>query len=236
LEEIVAGALYVVSTPIGHLGDISYRAVFILNSVELIAAEDTRVTSRLLNHYKISTKTIPYHSYNQKSQTPKLINKLKNGEAIALVSDAGTPGISDPAYELVTACIQENIRIIPIPGASALLAALVVSGLPVNHFIFEGFLPLKKGRQTKLNELKDEKRTMVFYESPHRILKTIKEFLKYFGNRQCLMRREITKKFEEFFRGTLEELSSYLDRRKIKGEIVVIVGGSLEKKGHKQRT
>ncbi|MCK5033433.1 MAG: 16S rRNA (cytidine(1402)-2'-O)-methyltransferase, partial [Calditrichia bacterium] len=147
-EELIAGALYIVSTPIGNLGDISYRAVYILKNVDLIAAEDTRITSRLLNHYDISTKTIPYHSYNQKSQTPKLINKLRNGETLALVSDAGTPGISDPAYALVTACVQEKIRIIPIPGASALLAALVVSGLPVNRFVFEGFLPLKKGRQT----------------------------------------------------------------------------------------
>ena len=229
-EELIAGALYIVSTPIGNLGDISYRAVYILKNVDLIAAEDTRITSRLLNHYDISTKTIPYHSYNQKSQTPKLINKLRNGETLALVSDAGTPGISDPAYALVTACVQEKIRIIPIPGASALLAALVVSGLPVNRFVFEGFLPLKKGRQTKLNELKDEKRTLVFYESPHRVLKTVSQFLKYFGNRQCLMGREITKKFEEFYRGTLEELLSYLESRKIKGEIVLIVAGNAEKK------
>jgi 16S rRNA (cytidine1402-2'-O)-methyltransferase len=230
LEEIISGALYVVSTPIGNLGDISYRAIHILNSVDLIAAEDTRVTSRLLNHYNIKTKTIPYHSYNQKSQTPKLINKLNNGESLALVSDAGTPGISDPAYELVKACIQKDIKIIPIPGASAFLAALVVSGLPVNRFVFEGFLPQKKGRQTKLNELKDEKRTLVFYESPHRILKTISEFLKYFGNRQCLMGREITKKFEEFFRGSLKELFSYIESKKIKGEIVIVVEGNTVKK------
>jgi len=229
LEEIVAGALYVVSTPIGHLGDISYRAIHILNNVKLIAAEDTRVTSRLLNHYNIKTKSIPYHSYNQKSQTPKLIYRLKNRETIALVSDAGTPGISDPAYELVKVCVQEDIQIIPIPGSSALLAALVVSGLPVNRFIFEGFLPLKKGRQTKLNKLKDEERTLVFYESPHRILKTVKEFLKYFGNRRCLMGREITKKFEEFFRGDLHELISSLEDRRIKGEIVLVIEGNTEK-------
>ena len=225
MEEIVTGALYVVSTPIGNLGDISYRAVHILNNVNLIAAEDTRITSRLLNHYHIQTKAIPFHSYNQKSQTPKLINKLINGESIALVSDAGTPGISDPAYELVTACVQENIRIIPIPGASALLAALVVSGLPVNRFVFEGFLPIKKGRQTKLNELKEEKRTLVFYESPHRILKSTTEFLKYFGDRKCIMGREITKKFEEFYRGNLKELVSNLEGRKIKGEIVLVIEG-----------
>jgi len=225
LEEIISGALYVVSTPIGNLGDISYRAVHILQNVALIAAEDTRVTSRLLSHYNISTKAIPYHSYNQKSQTPNLINKLKNGDAIALVSDAGTPGISDPAYELVKACVDENIRIIPIPGASALLSALVVSGLPVNRFVFEGFLPLKKGRQTKLNELKEEKRTLVFYESPHRILKTVQNLLEYFGDRRCIMGREITKKFEEFFRGSLDELKREIESRSIKGEIVLIIEG-----------
>ncbi len=229
-EELISSALYVVSTPIGNLGDISFRAVYILKNVDLIAAEDTRITSRLLNHYDIQTKAIPYHSYNQKSQTPKLINKLRNGETLALVSDAGTPGISDPAYELVKACVKENIRIIPIPGASALLAALVVSGLPVNKFVFEGFLPLKKGRQTKLTELKDEKRTLVFYESPHRVLKTVTQFLEYFGNRQCLMGREITKKFEEFYRGNLEELLSHLESKKIKGEIVLVIAGNAEKK------
>lgn len=229
-EELISGALYIVSTPIGNLGDISYRAVHILKNVDFIAAEDTRITSRLLNHYDIPTKSIPYHSYNQKSQTPKLIYKLKNQETIALVTDAGTPGISDPAYDLVRACVQEKIRIIPIPGASALLSALVVSGLPVNRFVFEGFLPLKKGRQTKLTELKDEKRTLVFYESPHRVLKTVKQFLEFFGNRQCQMGREITKKFEEFFRGTLQELITHLESKKIKGEIVLIVEGSAEKK------
>jgi len=230
LEEIVSGALYIVSTPIGNLADISYRAIHILNNVDLIAAEDTRVTSRLLNFYEIKTKSIPYHSYNQKNQTPKLINKLKNNKTIALVSDAGTPGISDPAYELVRNCVQEKIKIIPIPGASAMLAALVVSGLPTNRFVFEGFLPLKKGRQTRLTELKDEKRTLVFYESPHRVLKTVTQFLEFFGNRQCQMGREITKKFEEFFRGSLEELISYLESKKIKGEIVLIVEGNSDKK------
>jgi len=233
LEEIISGALYIVSTPIGNLADISYRAIHILKNVALIAAEDTRVTSRLLNHYEIKTKSIPYHSYNQKSQTPKLINKLKNQETIALVSDAGTPGISDPAYDLVKSCVQEKIRIIPIPGASAVLSALVVSGLPTNRFVFEGFLPLKKGRQTRLTELKDEKRTLVFYESPHRVLKTVKQFFEFFGNRRCQMGREITKKFEEFFRGSLEELITFLESKKIKGEIVLIVEGSSEKKTKK---
>ena len=229
MEEIISGALYIVSTPIGNLADISFRAIHILKNVDLIAAEDTRVTSRLLNFYEIKTKSIPYHSYNQKSQTPKLINKIKNQETIALVSDAGTPGISDPAYDLVRACVQEKIKIIPIPGASAMLSALVVSGLPTNRFVFEGFLPIKKGRQTRLTDLKDEKRTLIFYESPHRVLKTVTQFLEFFGNRQCLMGREITKMFEEFFRGSLEELITFLESKKIKGEIVLVVEGNPEK-------
>lgn len=226
MEKILDGTLYVVSTPIGNLADISFRAIHILKNVNIIAAEDTRTSSVLLKHYDIQNKSIPYHSYNQKQQTPKLINKLKSGQSIALISDAGTPGISDPAYQLVCAAINEKIRVIPIPGASALLAALVVSGLPVNRFVFEGFLPIKKGRQTKLVELKNEKRSMVFYESPHRIIKTVQDIYKYFGNRRCVMGREITKLFEEFFRGDLSELLSHLNSKKVKGEIVLIIEGN----------
>jgi 16S rRNA (cytidine1402-2'-O)-methyltransferase len=181
LEEIIPGALYVISTPIGNLGDISYRAVHLLNSVDMIAAEDTRVTSVLLNHYEIHKKMIPFHSYNQKRQTPFLIKHLQENKSIALVSDAGTPGISDPAYMLVQSALQHNIRIIPIPGASALLAALIVSGLPINRFVFEGFLPLKKGRKTKIENLAVEEKTIVFYESPHRIIKTVKELKEFWG-------------------------------------------------------
>jgi 16S rRNA (cytidine1402-2'-O)-methyltransferase len=226
LEDIVPGALYLVSTPIGNLGDFSYRAAHILKSVDLIAAEDTRVTSILLNHYEIHKKMVPFHSYNQKRQTPYLIKNLKDENSVALVSDAGTPGISDPAYVLVQAALENNIRIIPIPGASAFLAALTVTGLPINRFVFEGFLPVKKGRKSKITALASEERTIVFYESPHRIQKTVKELNENWGNRQCVMGREITKKFEEFYRGSLEELISYLAQKAIKGEIVLIIEGA----------
>jgi 16S rRNA (cytidine1402-2'-O)-methyltransferase len=225
LEEIVPGALYVVSTPIGNLADLTFRAVHILRSVDLIAAEDTRKTSVLLNHYGIQKKMISFHSYNQKQQLPKIIASLQHNLSVAVVSDAGTPGISDPAYLIVREAINKSIRIIPIPGASAFLAALVVSGLPVNRFLFEGFLPLKKGRKSKIELLKTEKKTMVFYESPHRILKTVQELFGHWGDRRCMMGREITKKFEEFYRGTLGGLTHYLKTKKIKGEIVLIVEG-----------
>lgn len=226
MEEIVPGALYLVSTPIGNLGDFTFRASHILKSVDLIAAEDTRVTSILLKHYDIHNRMIPFHSYNQKRQTPLIIKNLKEEKSIALVSDAGTPGISDPAYVLVKAALKYDIQIIPIPGASALLAALIVSGLPVNRFIFEGFLPLKKGRKTKILSLASEERTIVFYESPHRIQKTVRELNENWGNRRCVMGREITKKFEEFFRGNLSNLLSHITQKKPKGEIVLMVEGS----------
>ncbi len=226
MEEIVPGALYLVSTPIGNLADFTFRAAHILKSVDLIAAEDTRKTSVLLNHYAIRKKMISYHSYNQKQQTPKIIELLKHNNSIAMVSDAGTPGISDPAYLIVRAAIENNIQIIPIPGASAFLAALVVSGLPVNRFLFEGFLPLKKGRKSKIESLTVEKKTMVFYESPHRILRTVQDFYTSWGDRRCVMGREITKKFEEFYRGTLSGLLNYLKIKKIKGEIVLVVEGA----------
>ena len=194
MEKIVNGALYVVSTPIGNLADITFRAVHILKNVDIIAAEDTRTTSILLKHYQIHKKSVAYHSYNQKSQTPKLIDQLKTGKSIALVSDAGTPGISDPAYQLVIACINENLRIIPIPGPSALLAALVVSGLPVNRFVFEGFLPIKKGRQTKqLFEMEKIEATHIIYESPYRILKLIENINKIFPKKILCIGKELTK-------------------------------------------
>jgi 16S rRNA (cytidine1402-2'-O)-methyltransferase len=231
VENIEAGSLYLVSTPIGNLGDITFRAVHILSSVDIIAAEDTRVTSILLRHYKINKKAVAYHSYNQRLQTDRLIKYLKEEKSVALVSDAGTPGISDPAYALVRAAIHNHIRIIPIPGASALLAALIVSGLPCHSFIFEGFLPIKKGRKTKIEQLASETRTIVLYESPHRISRTVKELLISWGDRPCVMGREITKKFEEFFRGNFSELLNRLEEKKIKGEIVLIIGGSNRKAG-----
>lgn len=231
MEEIENGALYLVSTPIGNLSDISYRAVHILKSVALVAAEDTRKSSILLRHYGITTPVRSYHSYNLRHETPKLIERLKNGSAIALISDAGTPGISDPGYQLVNAAIGNNIRVIPIPGASALLASLVASGLPTNRFVFEGFLPAKKGRKTRFTELTSERRTMVFYESPHRIVRTVKEMHAFWGDRNCVMAREMTKKFEEFFRGSLGNLMAHLEVKSIKGEIVLIIEGNKDQEG-----
>jgi 16S rRNA (cytidine1402-2'-O)-methyltransferase len=226
VESVEPGTLYIVSTPIGNLSDITFRAVHILKEVDLIAAEDTRLTSILLRHYEISTKTISFHSYNQNRQTPLVLNLLKEGKTIAIVSDAGTPGISDPAYMLVRAAIESDIRIVPIPGPSAFLATLVVSGLPANRFVFEGFLPLKKGRKTKIEQLTVEPRTLVFYESPHRIVRTVNELFNAWGDRQCVMGREITKKFEEFFRGPFSALANRLENNKPKGEIVLIVAGA----------
>ena len=233
MEEIVPGALYLVSTPIGNLEDITIRAIRILRSVNLIAAEDTRTTGILLKKHDIKNKLISYHSYNQKQQVSKIMSQLKAGSAVALVSDAGTPGISDPAYILVRSCIENNIRMIPVPGACAILASLVVSGLPVNRFVFEGFLPTKKGRKTRIKELAAEKRTIVFYESPHRIIKTVTEILEIWGNRNCVMGREITKKFEEFYRGTLSDLIEYLDSKSPKGEIVLLIEGDSSKRINK---
>jgi 16S rRNA (cytidine1402-2'-O)-methyltransferase len=225
LQDIEPGALYLVSTPIGNLNDITFRAIYILKSVNIIATEDTRKTSILLRKYDITTKMIIYHSYNQRSITPKIINRLQDQQTVALVSEAGTPGLLDPGHDLIRKCIEENIVIIPIPGASALLPALVVSGLPTNRFVFEGFLPVKKGRKNRIMNLTDEKRTIVFYESPHRIIKTTNELYASLGNRKCVMAREMTKRFEEFFRGTLQDLILHLNSSKPKGEIVLLIEG-----------
>jgi len=226
LEVVEKSTLYLVSTPIGNLADFSYRAVRILNEVDLIAAEDTRTSSVLLRHYEIKTRTSSYHSYNLKTETARLVKKLQDGLAIALISDAGTPGISDPGYKLVQACVDADIPVVPIPGAAAFIAALVASGLPTNRFVFEGFLPLKKGRKTRLEFLALEERTIVFYESPHRIINTVRDLDKYWGDRKCVMGREITKKFEEFYRGRLSELQEHLNQKKVKGEIVLVVTGA----------
>jgi 16S rRNA (cytidine1402-2'-O)-methyltransferase len=225
VEVIIPGALYLVATPIGNLGDLTHRAVIVLNNVNCIAAEDTRTTSILLAKYNINKKMIPYYSYNQKYQTPKIVDLLKRGDAVALVSDAGTPGLLDPAYDLVAACIKDNIRIIPVPGPSAFLAALVASGLPANRFVFEGFLPIKKGRKTKIEKLAAEERTIIFYESSHRILKTAGELHAQWGDRFCVMARELTKVYEEFFRGRLSGLIEHLKKNPPKGEIVLIIAG-----------
>jgi 16S rRNA (cytidine1402-2'-O)-methyltransferase len=219
------GTLFLVATPIGNLEDITYRAVSILSSVDLIAAEDTRKTKILLDRYSIAKPMVSYYNFNERQRTPELISKLLGGQSIAVVSDAGTPGISDPAYTLVRAAIQESIAVVPIPGPSALVAALVASGMPTDSFVFEGFLPHKKGRKTKLESLRTETRTIVLYESPHRILKTLEEVSSYFGDRQVVVARELTKKFEEIWRGSATDALQYFSSKPIKGEFVLIIEG-----------
>lgn len=225
MEQIVPGALYLVSTPIGNLADISFRAIHILKSVDIIAAEDTRTSRVLFDKYDIKSNAVSYHSYNQQKKTPQIVSFLNSGKSVALISDAGTPGISDPAYNLVQQCKIENIRVIPIPGASALLAALVSSGLPTNKFVFEGFLPLKKGRKTRLTLLAEEERTLILYESPHRLLKTVKELNEFMGERTCSVAREITKKFEEIYSGSFSQIMSYFSEKKPRGEFVLVIEG-----------
>ena len=217
--------LYIVSTPIGNLEDITLRALRTLKEVDYIAAEDTRQTQKILNKYEIKTKTISFHSYSSDEKLNRIIDLLNEGKNVALVSDAGTPGISDPAYSLVKRAIQEEITISPIPGPSSLLAALVMSGLPMDKFLYLGFLPLKKGRQTLLKELAEEKRTLVIFESPHRILKTLGNLKEYLGNRQIAVCREITKIYEEAVRGTIEEVTEEFTTKKPKGEFVLVVKG-----------
>ena len=220
------GTLYIVSTPIGNLEDITHRAVSVLSSVDLIAAEDTRKTKILLDHYRISKPMLSYFDHNERFRSAQLVEKLLSGQSVALVSDAGTPGISDPAYRVVKESIEHGIAVVPIPGPSAMLAALVVSGLPTNSFVFEGFLPLKKGRKTKLESLKTEKRTVILYESPHRIVKTLREVLEVFGDRDVVIAREITKKFEEIVRGRLSEVFTRISSETPRGEFVIILQGS----------
>jgi 16S rRNA (cytidine1402-2'-O)-methyltransferase len=224
-EEIVKGTLYIVSTPIGNLEDITYRAVNILSNVDLVAAEDTRNSGNLLKHFNIHKPLLSFYSYNESRRLPELIEKLKSGLSIALVSDAGTPGISDPAYTIIRAAIDENIPVVAIPGAAAFLPALVTSGLPIDRFVFEGFLPVKKGRKTKLEYLRDEDRTIILYESPHRILRTLNDLMEYFGDREIAVARELTKKFEEIRRGKLSEIITYYSSHTIRGEFVLIISG-----------
>ncbi len=219
------GTLYIVSTPIGNLEDITFRAVKVLSSVNLIAAEDTRKTKILLDHYNISKPMVSYFDHNERFRSGQLIEHLLAGESVAVVSDAGTPGISDPAYRIVRDSIDNGIPVVPIPGPSALLAALVVSGLPTDSFVFEGFLPVKKGRKTRLEFLKSETRTIVLYESPYRIKRTLQDLLEHFGDRQTVLGREISKKFEEFLRGPLSELIPKLSATTPRGEFVILIQG-----------
>lgn len=220
------GTLYLVATPIGNLEDITYRAVKVLSSVDLIAAEDTRKTKILLDHYNINKPMMSYYSYNEQIRAPQLIEKLLTGQSIALVSDAGTPGISDPAFHIVQQALQNNIPIIPIPGPSAFLSALIVSGLPTDKFVFEGFIPQKKGRKTKFESLKSELRTIIIYESPHRIFKTLSDIQFYLGNRNVVVARELTKKFEEIVRGSIQSVLAEISKKQPRGEYVVIIEGA----------
>ncbi|MCD6109844.1 16S rRNA (cytidine(1402)-2'-O)-methyltransferase [bacterium] len=219
-------SLYIVSTPIGNLADITVRAIETLKNVDLIATEDTRHSQILLNKYEINKKCISFHSHSGQAKVEKIINELINGKDVAVISDAGTPGISDPAYVLIKSALENNIEIIPIPGASAFLTALTASGLPINQFIYLGFLPLKKGRKTLLESLQNEKKTVVFYESPHRIIRTIAQLEEFFGfDRKIVIARELTKLHEEFIRGSISEVRKIIESRKPKGEFVVVLGG-----------
>ena len=224
-ESAAFGTLYLVATPIGNLEDITYRAVKILSAVDLIAAEDTRKTKILLDHYQIHKPMMSYYSYNEKQRSSQLVEKLLAGQSVAVVSDAGTPGISDPAYHIVQQALAHRIPIIPIPGPSACISALIASGLPTDHFVFEGFLPMKKGRKTKFEQLKNEPRTIIFYESPHRIIKTLTEVHEYFGNRNVVVARELTKKFEEILRGPVQSILAEITHKPPRGEYVLIIEG-----------
>lgn len=219
--------LFIIPTPIGNLADMTYRSIEILKSVDLILAEDTRTSSVLLNHYMIHKPISPYHQHNEHKIVSHLADQMAAGKSVALLTDAGTPGISDPAFLLVRECVKNDIRVECLPGATAFVPALVNSGLPINSFCFEGFLPLKKGRQTFLKKMAVEARTMVFYESPMRLLKTLNDFIQYLGpDRPCCVSRELTKKFEENKRGSLQEVFDHFSAKPVKGEIVIVVQGN----------
>ncbi|MEA5539408.1 MAG: 16S rRNA (cytidine(1402)-2'-O)-methyltransferase [Limnoraphis robusta] len=229
--EVKPGTLYVVGTPIGNLGDLTFRAVQILQTVDLIAAEDTRHTGKLLQHFQIQTPQISYYEHNQHRRIPEVLEKLRQGKAIAIVTDAGIPGISDPGYELVKACIEAGIAVIPIPGVSACLTALSVSGLATDRFVFEGFLPTKtKLRQQRLEELRSQSHTMILYESPHRLRQTLQDLAETLGcDREIVLGRELTKLHEEFWRGTVGEAVEYYENIQPKGEFTLVVAGKIEK-------
>jgi 16S rRNA (cytidine1402-2'-O)-methyltransferase len=219
-------SLYIVPTPIGNLADITLRALDILKSVDLILAEDTRTSGFLLKHYAISKPLQSFHNFNEHKVVNLFIQRMEKGEVMALVSDAGTPGISDPGFLMIRACLQAGLKVECLPGPTAFVPALVKSGLPCDRFVFEGFLPVKKGRQTLLTALAKEERTMIFYESPYRLVKTLEHFKEYFGSqRKASVSRELSKMFEETVNGTLEEITLHFQAKEVKGEIVMVVAG-----------
>ena len=222
-EEIEGGTLYIVATPIGNLDDISIRAVKILRGVNAVAAEDTRKTKVLLDHLNIKKELVSYHSYNERKRASYLVDRLKKGESLALVSDAGTPGISDPAYHILREAIKAEVPLKAIPGPAAFLPALIVSGLPMDRFAFEGFLPSKKGRKKRLEVLAGERRTIILYESPHRLIRTLQDLLAHLGDREISVSRELTKKFEEVLRGRMSILLQTLSNRTLRGEFVIVI-------------
>jgi 16S rRNA (cytidine1402-2'-O)-methyltransferase len=218
--------LYLVPTPLGNLKDITLRAIEVLQQVDVILCEDTRTSSRLLQHYNIQKPVSPYHQHNEHKIVTHIVDQLRAGKTMALITDAGTPGISDPAFLLVRECIKQDVKVECLPGAAAFVPALVNSGIPTNRFCFEGFIPLKKGRQTLLKKLAEEERTMIFYESPMRLVKTLEEFIQYFGaERECCVSRELTKMFEENKRGTLTDVAAHFKAKTVKGEIVIVLAG-----------
>ena len=220
------GKLFLVPTPIGNLEDMTFRAIKVLKEVDLILAEDTRTSGKLLKHFEIDTPLQSHHMHNEHKQLDAMIQKLEEGTTLALISDAGTPAISDPGFLLTRACVQNNIEVECLPGATAFVPALVNSGLPNDRFVFEGFLPVKKGRQTRLEALAEEKRTLVFYESPHKLIKTLTHFAEYFGaDRQVSVSRELTKMYEETIRGTISEVLNHFETKSPKGEFVIVIAG-----------
>ena len=224
--EVSRGRLYVVATPIGNLEDITLRALKVLREVDLIAAEDTRHTRKLLERYEIEKRMVSYHEHNERERAERIVEELKSGKNVALVSDSGTPAISDPGYVLIRRCVEEGIDVVPIPGPSAFLAALSVSGLPVHRFIFEGFLPYKSGRRrNRLRRLAEEEGTIIFYESPHRLSKTLSDMLEILGNRRVVIARELTKVHEEIFRGSIREALERFCGGECKGEFTILVEG-----------
>ncbi|MHC5308572.1 16S rRNA (cytidine(1402)-2'-O)-methyltransferase [Myroides sp. LJL116] len=220
------GKLYLVPTPIGNLDDMTFRAIKVLKEVDYILAEDTRTSGKLLKHFEIMTPMMSHHMHNEHKTVENLISRLENGENLALISDAGTPAISDPGFLLTRACVENNIEVECLPGATAFVPALVNSGLPNDKFVFEGFLPEKKGRQTRFLILAEETRTMIFYVSPHKLNKTLQEFIQYFGeDRRISVSRELSKLHEQTKRGTVQEVLEYFEAKPAKGEIVVVVAG-----------